>query len=379
MFGKQVKLMTLAGFEVKIDASWLIIATLIVWSLWQGYFPATAPGLTSTSYLVLGVIGMLGLFASLILHELSHSLMARRYGLDIEGITLFLFGGVAELSHEPQSAKSEFWIAVAGPAMSLALSLMFFALSLIAAPLGLPVSVTALLIYLATINLALLLFNLLPAFPSDGGRVLRAALWQRSGNLLEATRQAAGTSTIVAYGLIALGLYLMFSTGDFGGLWLVLIALFLLGSAKAAYQQLLMKTGLHNRRVRSLMTPEPITVAPSMTLGDLADEVMLRHSISFVPVVEDGVLLGSIDTRRLAGTPREEWATTEVGDVFEALTPDLTVSPDMPAQALTEQIARTGRRKFLVVEDRALKGVVTLTDLSAFFTVLQEIGGPRAA
>ena len=192
MFGARITLFRLLGFEVRLDASWLILAVLLTWSLARGYFPAYYPGLAAQTYWWMGVVGALGLFASIVLHELAHSVVARRYGLPMRGITLFIFGGVAEMDDHPPTAKSEGMMAIVGPIASYALALVFYLLHLAGSGGGLPEALTGVLGYLAFINLVLATFNLVPGFPLDGGRVLRSILWAWKGDLRWATRTASG-------------------------------------------------------------------------------------------------------------------------------------------------------------------------------------------
>jgi Zn-dependent protease len=371
MFGHSVKLFDLFGFEIKVDASWLLIAALIVWSLASGYLPQVLPGLGQGAYLTIAVIAMLGLFGSLILHELAHSLVARSYGLGIGGITLFLFGGVAELVDEPKSAASEFWIAIAGPAMSFLLAGLFGLAAMTTDSAGIFGTILA---YLASINLILAVFNLLPAFPLDGGRVLRAWLWQRSGDMLEATRKASGAGTVLALGLMALGLFSALSGGGIGGLWLVLIGFFVLNASRGTYQRLLMQDSLRGRRVAELMTPDPWTVSPEMTLSDVADRVMLAHAVSFAPVVEQGIVIGQIDAARMREVPRETWPTTRVTDVMMPLGDADLIVPRMTAEEALQRFSEGPHRKLIVAEGRRLRGILSLRDLMGHIAVVQALG-----
>ncbi|MHA7885898.1 site-2 protease family protein [Roseicyclus sp.] len=371
MFGHSVKLFDLFGFEIKVDASWLLIAALIVWSLASGYLPQVLPGLGPGAYLALAIAAMLGLFGSLILHELAHSLVARRYGLGIGGITLFLFGGVAELVDEPKSAGSEFWIAIAGPVMSFVLAALF---GLAAMATGAEGIVGTILAYLASINLVLAVFNLLPAFPLDGGRVLRAWLWHRSGDMLEATRKASGAGAILALGLMGLGLFSALSGGGIGGLWLVLIGFFVLNASRGTYQRLLMQNSLRGRRVAELMTPDPWTATPEMTLSELADRVMLAHAVSFAPVVEQGRVIGQIDAARMREVAREDWATTRVAETMAPLTDADLIAPRMTAEEALQRLSDGPQRKLIVAEGRRLRGILSLRDLMGHIAVVQALG-----
>ncbi|MFN6951241.1 MAG: site-2 protease family protein [Albidovulum sp.] len=374
MFSNSVRIFEIFGFQIKVDPSWLVIAALFVWTLAGSYFPDRVPGLSRGDYLGLGIVSALAFFAGLILHELAHSLVARRFGLRVGGITLFLFGGVAELDEEPASARSEFWIALAGPAMSLLLAAICWLGVGALQKAGISAPLRAILEYLALINLVLAVFNLLPAFPLDGGRVLRSALWAQSGDVVAATRRACTVSQALAYGLIAIGLLLLFGGNTAGGLWQILIGMVLMSAGRGAYQQLMVRTALGGKTVAAIMSREVMNVPPESTLAEVVDGIMLPNAISFVPVTEGDLALGYVDAALIRGIDRENWDNTHVGDIYIAADPANTVTQDLPAEALLRRIAETGRRKFLVIEDRRLIGVVTLTDLMSYIAILQEIG-----
>ena len=363
MFTSAVKLFSIGGFDIKIDPSWLIIAAIITWSLGQHYFPYTFPGESAGSYLIMAVVAMLLFFASLLLHELAHSVVARRFGLRIGGITLFLFGGVAELESEPRSAMEEFWVAVAGPVMSLGLSVGFWFLGVIARLSENLEAAAVVLSYLATINLILAIFNLVPAFPLDGGRILRAWLWHRRGDILRATETATKAGIIFAYVLMGLGLLALFQGAVVSAIWQMMIGGFLLMAARSAYQQQVTRAVFTGRVVGDLMQRRPITVGPERRLSDVVNQVVLRHGVSFVPVIENDVLLGHIDQAMISGIDREHWSSTRVGDVFAGLDEAATITPETPIQDLMATITKTGQRKFLVVKDHRLVGVISLSDI----------------
>lgn len=379
MWGHSIRIARLAGFDIKVDASWLLIAGLIVWSLATGYFAGELPAADSATRLIAAVIAMLGLFVSLILHEMAHALMARQYGVPTSGITLFLFGGVAELESEPQNAASEFRIAIVGPIASLILAALSWAGAHFADEVLVMQMAASILRYLALINLMLALFNMLPAFPLDGGRVFRAVLWARSGDLAKATRRAVQVSSIFSWLLIALGVMILFSGNTISGLWPILIGLFLLAVARGAYQRLEADLALSGRTVGDLMTSAPLVARPEQSLDALVNEVFLANAISFAPVVENDTLLGYVDTGLVRRIDRENWAATTVDDVVECASPDNSIGPDLAGKALMDTITRTGRRKYLVVKDRTLLGVITLSDLVAFLAVSRDLSGPKQA
>jgi len=373
MFSKAIKIFTAFGFEIKVDPSWLLIAALITWSLSAHYFPTFLPEQTQSVYLIMALVAMFGFFTSLLIHEMAHSVVARHYGVGIKGITLFIFGGIAELENEPPTAGIEFWIALAGPAMSLTLAFCFWIIGELSLVLGAQEPVSQVLLYLSTINLILAVFNLVPAFPLDGGRVLRAYLWNRSGDILQATATAARSGTVFAYVLIGFGTLMLFSGQNLGGLWQIFIGGFLLLAARSSYQQQLMKSAFKGKTVRNLMTESPIVVDPNMTLSELVQNVMLRRHTGFVPVVEHGSVLGYVDSAVLNGIEHENWSDIRVADVFSPADAENCVSPHLTATELFERITRTGRRKYLVVDGHRLLGVITVTDLLGYLTLLQEL------
>jgi len=363
MFSNAVKIFTLNGFDIKLDPSWALIAALITWSLSQHYFPSVYPDQTGTTYVVMALAAMLCFFASLLLHELAHSVVGRRFGMRIKSITLFLFGGLAETENEPQSAGVEFWVALAGPAMSLCLAAGFWLLSAITARIAGLQSVTAVFSYLAVINLVLALFNMVPAFPLDGGRVLRAYLWNKTDDPLQATETAAKSGMAFAYVLMGLGLFALFQGAVVSALWQMMIGGFLLVAARSSYQTQLARSVFGKRTVAEIMHRDPIVVSPDATLTEFVNTIILHEGITFVPVVENGVLLGHIDQSMVRKIDRENWASTRVGDIFIGLDEAATIPADTSVQDLLERISSTGTRKFLVASGHNLLGVISLADL----------------
>jgi Zn-dependent protease/predicted transcriptional regulator len=371
MFSNAIQLFSINGFKIRLDPSWFIIAALVIWSLSQQYFPSILPGASQTRYFIMSLVAMLCFFASLLLHELAHSVVARSFGVEIKNITLFIFGGVAELESEPQSATAEFTIALAGPAMSLSLAFGFWVLaqvSSIAYPAEAP---TLVLSYLALLNLILAIFNLVPAFPMDGGRVLRAYLWHRSGDILSATETAAKSGRTFAYLLMAFGLWSLFQGAVVTGLWQLMIGGFVLMAARSSYQTQLARLAFDHKSVRDLMTENPITVGPEVTLSEFVNKIMLQSGVSFVPVVDAGMLLGHMGPAVLSAIDRENWGSIRVGDVFSGLDDASAVAPDVSVQDLIALIGKTGRRKFMVVDDHKLLGVISLSDLSHYLQVFE--------
>lgn len=377
MFKNAVDLFDIFGFKVKADPSWLLIAALIVWSLSTSYFPVTLEGYSQGTYISMSIIAMLGLFASLIFHELSHSLVARRFDLKVGGITLFLFGGVAELEQEPRDPKSEFWIAIAGPLSSYFLAAVAFIFVAIMGSDRAQTPLYAVMSYLGLINIVLATFNLFPAFPLDGGRVFRAALWHFKGDLMSATRIASQAGSFFGIALIILGVMSIFTDAGIGGLWQILIGFFILSASRGSYEQLLLKTALKDQTVRTAMSAAPKTADVNETVEDVVNKIMLKHNIRFVPVLDGDRLLGFIDLPRIQQIDRQDWPSTRLEDVYIASDDSNTVPPDLPTEELFQKMSAGGQRKFLIAEKGHLLGVIALADLMTYLALRQGLSGEQ--
>ncbi|MGB7055744.1 MAG: site-2 protease family protein [bacterium] len=368
MFGKSIKLFSLFGFDVKIDISWLVLAFLITWSLAQGLFPYYFKDLSSATYWWMGIFGAVGLFFSIIFHELSHSLVARNFGLPIKGITLFIFGGVAHMEEEPPSAKAEFLMAIAGPVSSVVLGIIFYILRTVG-KVTWPLPVTGVIGYLAFINWILAGFNLLPAFPLDGGRVLRSVLWKWKNNIGWATRIASRIGTLFGFLLIAMGVIQFFSGNLIGGIWWFMIGMFLQNAARMSYQQLITRRALEGETVRNLMIKNPTTVAPSIKIKELVEDYVYRHHYKMFPVVEGENLVGCIATRQLREIPKDQWATKTVGEIASTCSKDNTIAPETDVIKVLSLMNRTRNSRLMVVEGNKLIGLIALKDIMNFLSI----------
>jgi len=367
MFGRPIKLFKLFGFTVRVDASWFIIAFLIMWTLAAGLFPAYYKGLSAGTYWWMGIAGAAGLFVSIVFHEFWHSYVARRYGLPISGITLFIFGGVSEMTDEPQSPRVEFFMALAGPVSSFVLAGIFY-LIFRAVRASMPLPVHAVLAYLAYINVLLGIFNLLPAFPLDGGRVLRSILWYAKGNLRWATRIASRIGAGFGVGMIVAGI-VTFVAGNFvGGMWWFLIGLFLRNASQMSYRQLLIRRALEGEHVGHFMKPELVTVAPTVTLSQLMDNYVYKYPYKMFPVVDQGRLAGVVTINQLKKVPREEWDAHTVKEIAGTCTEGNTIDPDADATKALEKMNRTGTSRLMVVDHGKLVGILALRDLLRFLS-----------
>jgi len=369
MFGDSYRLFKLLGFEVKINPSWLIIAALIVWSLASGTFPHYFENLSASTYWWMGVAGAIGLFLSIILHELSHSLVARKFGMPIKGITLFIFGGVAEMNEEPPSAKSEFWMAIAGPSASIVLGLLFLGFNNLTNQELFPQAVHGVISYLAFINLLLAGFNLIPAFPLDGGRVLRSGLWAWKKNIRWATHISSKIGAAFGIFLIILGGISFFAGNFIGGIWWVLIGLFLRGASKMSYQQLLLRKALQGEVVKDFMNENPITVSPSLPIDQLIEDYIYKFHHKMYPVVQGDKLMGCVTTQDVKDIPKEERPTHTVGDVVKNCSNNNTISPDDDVIKVFMTMKRAGKSRLMVVENNHLVGVIALKDLLRFLSL----------
>ena len=376
MYGKRFKLFTLHGFDVYIDPSWLIIAVLVTWSLGAGVFPHYFPDLSAGTHWIMGVAGALGLFASIIFHEFAHSLVARRRGMQMKGITLFIFGGVAEMSEEPPDARSEFWVAVAGPLASIGLAFAFFGTGLIIQTLGAFVPVLGVLWYLSWINMVLVVFNIIPAFPLDGGRVLRSLLWAWRQNLLWATRIVSRMGMVFGLILIGLGVLSFLFGNIIGGVWWVILGIFLRQAARMSYQQLVMRQALAGEPVRRFMHPDAVTVPPSVSIQNFVNDYVYRHQHKLYPVVNNGELLGCVSLNQIKAIPKNDWPAHTVGELVVDCSEENTIKADADAvQALTRMNQSQVSRLIVVDGQNHLAGVLALKDLLNFLTLKVELEG----
>lgn len=353
------KIGRLAGIELAIHPSWLVIAFLVTYSLAEFQLPAQSAGWSTTAYWLVAVATALLFFGSVLAHELSHALVAQRLGLRVEGITLFIFGGATSIDEDSRTPREEALIAVAGPAASVAIGLGLLGANLL---VDQP-QAAALLGWLGFINILLGVFNLIPGFPMDGGRVLRAILWRLRGDRLVATRNAALVGRVFAYLLIGFGVFLALRPGGiFSGIWLALIGWFLSNAAEATAAQAGVERSLKGVRVRDAMDLEPASVSPNLPVADLVQERLLRgEDRSFLVRHDDGGLAGLVtlgDVRRL---PRNQWPGARVTDIMTRHADLATIGPDAPLADALRLIQSREIGQLPVVEDEARQPVGLVT------------------
>ncbi|GAB4291326.1 MAG: site-2 protease family protein [Coriobacteriia bacterium] len=351
------------GIPVEINTSWFIIFLLVAVTLTTSYFPATVGGLSSAIYILMGALTTLAFFGSVLLHEFSHSLVARAGGLKITKVTLFVFGGVSQMEEEPRSPGHEFVMASAGPGMSLVLAALLYIVAAFLDAAGAHDAVLACVDYLWIINLSLAIFNLLPGFPLDGGRVLRALLWGITGDLLRATRWASRMGQALGVGLIATAVLgvLLYQTLDL--IWLAVMGWFLSTLAASAYQQQLIRAQLARVPLERIMSSPAALVPAATTLEEMAHSYFLGGRHSRYPVVEEDKVVGLVDLRRANQVDRSLWPETTAGDVARHDLADIVASPKTPVDRVLPRLDPTGPGAVLVVEDGRLAGIVTRADV----------------
>jgi len=370
--GGGIHLGTVAGIKIGLDYSWFVIFGLVLLSMGLGYLPSELP---NTSILIIWMLALLTtilFFASVLGHELAHSVLARINGLPIEGIDLFILGGIAKLQEEPHSARQEFIIAVVGPLTSFVIGALFAVLWIALRPISSPLAVVA--EYVAQINVLLGAFNLLPGFPMDGGRVLRAIIWSRTGSLRRATQVATSVGQFFGYALIILGLVELFVTQSLSGIWLVFIGWFILQAAQASYQQLLMRQSIAGVKVREILSTTPPIIPASISVHDAIDHYFMEYPASIFPVMHGGQLLGVVGVEELRGVDYSARAITPVAQVVRTVAEDHFVSPDDDAATALEKISRQGGGLLIVMAGENFAGIITQQDLLRLVQLRLQLG-----
>ena len=381
--GRAFKLMTVFGMPIRVHVTWFIVFLLVVWSLAVAWFPQHGPlasrELPTAVHWVMAVVAALLLFVSVLLHELGHSFLARRHGIPVRGITLFLFGGVAEIGEEPGSPRAEAEVTLAGWVVTATLalvSLLFYRL--------LPQSTTAqravvgVVHYVMFINVLLLVFNAVPGFPLDGGRLLRALLWWTTGNLRRATRIASAVGSAVGLLLVVLGVLMALGGQVVSGVWFLLIGLFLRSAAQRSYQQLLIRRALEGVPIEELMSTDIICMAPETSLREAVEEWFLRYRYDGFPICGPGGLEGMLTLNHVRGVDRERWPQTAVAEVMDRRAPEYAVTPEMDAVRVLARMSRYDIGRVPVVDQGDVVGIVTRRDILELLRIktdLEELQG----
>ncbi|MEA1904136.1 MAG: site-2 protease family protein [Actinomycetota bacterium] len=370
MFVHSLRIGSIFGIEIRIDPSWLVIAFLVGWSFYA-QFAFRFPDLEIAANVLLAIASVVIFFGSVLIHELSHSMVARTLGIPVEGITLFLFGGVTKTKLEARQPRDEFMVAVVGPLTSIALAGLFWMVVNLTGDL-LPEPALYAVGYLGWINLALGLFNLLPGFPLDGGRVLRSILWRASGDLTASTRQAATAGKVIAMVITGYGILTVFA-GDLGGLWLAAIGWFLYLAATAADQDVTLRHLLGDVSAEDLMSPDLVSISSTATISEAVDKFFLRYDHSAFPVT-DTERSGLLTLRAIRQIPREQWEMRQVWTAITDLDETCTVAPTTPMDQVLERLREREQDRVLVVEEGRILGIITPRDIARWVRRSQELG-----
>jgi len=370
---RSFKLVTVFNIPIEINYTWFLVFGLVIFTLAKGYFPADDPGLPDSVHWFMAIVAALFFFASLLAHELAHSLVAIRNGLAINGITLFVFGGVAHLEEEPSSPWVELKMALAGPALSFGLSFFFFALTQTFLSLGVPSVILSITNYLFIINFMVGLFNLIPGFPLDGGRVLRASLWACTKDLKKATRIASALGKGFAYFLIAAGLYLLFKEKTIFGIWYIFIGLFLQEAAGSSYQRLMLQRSLTGVRTSEIMSRDVVSVPASLPLDKLLDDYFFRYRFAAFPVVDDDNILGLVTFHSVKEIDRNKWPLLTAREAMIPLSGQMTISESTELISAMAKMAGNGLGRLLVIDGAKLIGIISQRDIMRLFELKSEL------
>lgn len=349
------------GIRITVDYTWFIVFVFFSWSLAFGYFPVKYPEFDKIAHLVMGVASAFLLFVCVLAHEISHSYVSNALGVRVSEITLFIFGGIAHLSEEPKEPAVELKIAIAGPLASLALAALFWFAAYVTGAMGFPM-ITAVFTYLSMINVVLVVFNMIPGFPLDGGRVLRAIWWLKSKNLARATRIASMTGRGFAYLLIALGAVQMLM-GNISGLWSIFMGVFLQQAAGRSYEQLIVKQALEGVKVGDVMSKDIVTIDMDTSVAEAVDDYFLKRHYASFPVVSLGQPKGILMFSSIRALPKEQWPTKRVSEVMTRLDPQDMLTPDSSALDALVRMLNDGEGRLIVTEAGRIAGIISRRDI----------------
>ncbi len=377
----------IAGITISVHYTWFFIVILISWSLAQGLFPSIYPGWSTTEYWVTSIIAAILLFVSVLIHELAHSIVARSKNIPVNNITLFLFGGVSNLEKEPETSGAEFIMALVGPLSSLILAFIFLGIQIVISPgsnvlaffLGQPAigatnsPIVALLNYLGWINFLLALFNLIPGFPLDGGRVLRAIIWGATGNFQRATNIAATIGQIFAWIFIGFGILQIFSGNFVNGIWIAFIGWFLNSAAESSRQEMTFQQHFRGVKVQTVMKSNPEIIKPTLTVSNLIQDIFLHGGHRAAAVSQDDQFLGIVTLTDVKKLNQQNWDTTTVETIMTKQ-PIYSVKPDDDLKTALTLIAQHGLNQIPVLQDKKIVGMLSRADIIRYIQISQELG-----
>jgi len=357
------------GIQIEVNGSWLVIFGLVTFMLATNYFPQNYPDWYPVLRWVMGSIIALLLFVSVLLHELSHSLVSKSLGIQVRKISLFIFGGIAQIEKEPDDPGKELKIGIAGPAMSVLLFILLTLLVNILTFSGAPEVIIVPLAYIAQVNLVLAIFNMVPAFPMDGGRVLRALIWHFSGNQQKATKISSSLGGLFGYFLIFTGIFWVMTGNIINGIWFVLIGWFINQASQASYQQTVMSNIFDEIKISEFMTANVTAVDYHISVQDLVDNYFYHYKFNSFPVKKFEEVIGVVNLDRVKKVSKEEWSQTTVGGITTPLEDNLVVSPNDTVSTAMTKIFGNSIGRVLVMEQTALVGIVSRTDILNYLRI----------
>jgi Zn-dependent protease/predicted transcriptional regulator len=374
MFRSSIKLFKVFGIEIRLDYSWFIIFALFAYYFGFSYFPSVLPGTNAGIIAVITIITVVLFFTSVLIHEMSHSLVAKSRGTQVERITLFLFGGMAQIEKEPETPASEFTMAIAGPGASFVLALLFGIIWFVSG--GFPY-IQEPARYLTIINIILGVFNLLPGFPLDGGRVLRSIIWKVTGNLQRATFIASTAGRVLGFMIIAVGIVFLFTGNFLSGIWFAFIGWFLQSSAHMGYRQLIFETSVKGIRVKDVMNNDLVLADKDLTLQEIIDDYFMRYRFGRFPVVdgrgENARFIGIISLHDIKAIDREKWDSTTVGDIVKTVTEKEKVDRSMEISDAIKKMGKMGLGHLVIMSGDRLEGIITKSDVMRFIQIRSEL------
>jgi Zn-dependent protease len=368
-----IQLGKLFGIRFFLDYSWFLIAAIVTYSLSTAFFPAFLPGRGDAFYFILGTAAALLFFLSILLHELGHSVVSQRCGIPVPRITLLFIGGIAEISREPEDPKTELKIALAGPAVTVVLVIAYHLLSLLFGHFKFG-GISLLFGWLAEVNLFLVIFNAIPGYPLDGGRVLRAMIWARTGNLRRATYLTSRIGVGFSWVLIVLGVVALFNK-EWSALSLLIIGIFLKTAAESGYQQALYHEVLAGVRVRDIMSRTPVCIPSRLPVNLAVDDFFLaNHHVAFPVVDDENQFRGMLQLEVLKSLPREKWPFTSAGDLVASQDlPLLEIPADEPAHKAMRRLLLPNHGRLAVIDQNQLAGIITRHDVLKFIKIHTEL------
>jgi Zn-dependent protease len=359
------------GIDINIDSSWLVIFILFTWVLAGTYFPREYPNWSRSLYWIMGLVTSLLVFVSVLLHELAHSLVALKQGEKVRNITLFILGGVSQITEEPKEPMKEFAMALVGPVSSFVIAFVFLVLSLLLKAVSVPLAASA--AYLALINAALGVFNLIPGFPMDGGRVLRSLIWKATGDLKKATRAASLAGRGIAFVLIFLGVFQILR-GYLFGLWWILIGWFLHHAAVSGYSEVMVKGVLQGMTAEDLMSKDFETVSSELSVQDLVDNYILKKKERVFLVSDNGNLKGIVCLEDVKQTPKERWPQEKVKDIMTPRDRLEAVAPEADGNKILASLASKDIHQVPVMKGDKIEGIICRTDIIRYLQLRSDLG-----